>query len=267
MTEPSDPAMQERVARLEERLGLPAGALPARFALEALRHGSFAHERRLAGEDAPSNERLEFLGDAVLGVAVARRLWELLPGESEGALTRVRAAIVNEDALANVARAAGLGELLLLGRGEELTGGRDKQSLLADAFEAVLAAVYLGCGSEAALGVVDRLLGPLLAQAAEGKLGRDFKTELQESAQAARRPSPIYRVVAAPGPQHARTFEVEVTLGGESFGRGQGKSKKEAEQAAARAALAFIAAQPPPAPPSEEAAPPTPAGPPIDGAG
>jgi ribonuclease-3 len=256
---------QERVARLEERLGLQAGALPLPLALEALRHGSYVHERR--GPSASegrlrSNERLEFLGDAVLGLLVSVRCCDLFPDLSEGALTRLRAAVVNAEALAQVARAIGLGELLLLGRGEERSGGRVKQSLLADALEAVLAAVYLGCGLEAARAVVDRLLAPLFQAAVEGSLGRDYKTELQEIAQSVHRSSPAYRVLDAPGPQHARVFDVEVALGGAALGRGSGRTKKEAEQAAAKAALEALAAARPAAAeatPEGAAAPPTPA--------
>src|SRR5713101_7918579 len=136
----------ERVALLTSRLGLPEGALRHEVALEALRHGSFVHERRLAGEVMESNERLEFLGDAVLGLAVSMRCFERHPLAAEGDLTRLRASIVKAESLAQVARELGLGELLLLGRGEERTGGREKQSLLADALEAVVAAVYLSRG-------------------------------------------------------------------------------------------------------------------------
>ncbi len=248
MAEPND---QERVALLCERLGLPEGALPIPLAIEALRHGSFVHERRLAGEQVRSNERLEFLGDAVLDLAVSVRCYQLFPDVEEGALTRLRAAIVNEDALALAARRVNLGELLLLGRGEERTGGRDKQSLLADTLEAIVAAVYLGCGAEKAAACVDRLLAPLFDGALAGSLGRDHKTILQEMAQGTHRSSPLYRVVDAPGPQHARVFEVEVTLLGDALGRGSGRTKKEAEQAAARAALETLATRalaPPPEP-------------------
>src|SRR2546425_2771106 len=133
----------ERVALLTARLGLPEGALRQEVAVEALRHGSFVHERRLAGEVMESNERLEFLGDAVLGLAVSMRCFERQPLSAEGDLTRLRASIVKAESLAQVARELGLGELLLLGKGEERTGGREKQSLLADALEAVGGALFL----------------------------------------------------------------------------------------------------------------------------
>jgi ribonuclease-3 len=228
---------QERVELLTQRLGLPPGALHAEVALTALRHGSYVHERRLAGESMESNERLEFLGDAVLGLAVSARCFEKFPAAAEGDLTRLRASIVKAESLANVARELDVGALLLLGRGEERTGGREKQSLLADALEAVVAAVYLSCGLQLALEVLDRLLGPFFEAATAGTLARDYKTELQERLQGVHRAAPIYAVLDAPGPQHARTFEVEVTFQGVALGRGTGRTKKEAEQAAARAAL------------------------------
>jgi len=234
MVELSD---QERVALLATRLGLPEGTLRADVALQALRHGSYVHERRLAGEAMGSNERLEFLGDAVLGLAVSMRCFERFPDAAEGDLTRLRASIVKAESLAQVARDLGVGELLLLGRGEERTGGREKQSLLADALEAVVAAVYLSCGLVQALEVLDRLLAPLFDAANAGSLGRDYKTELQEKLQSSHRAAPVYQVLDAPGPQHARTFEVQVQFQGISLGRGSGRTKKEAEQAAAKAAL------------------------------
>src|SRR5712671_5387958 len=215
----------DRVALLTSRLGLPEGALRQEVALEALRHGSYVHERRLAGELMESNERLEFLGDAVLGLAVSMRCFERNPLSAEGDLTRLRASIVKAESLAQVAR------------GEERTGGREKQSLLADALEAVVAAVYLSRGLQSALEVLDRLLAPLFDAATSGLLGRDYKTELQEKLQGAHRAGPVYQVLDAPGPQHARTFEVEVQFQGVTLGRGSGRTKKEAEQAGGRLAL------------------------------
>ena len=229
-------ADHERTALLAQRLGLTAGALPQPLALEALRHGSYLHEHH--GERGTrSNERLEFLGDAVLGLAVSMRCASMFPDFAEGELTRLRASLVKEESLAGVARRIGLGELLLLGRGEERGGGREKQSLLADALEAVLAAVYLSCGLQTAAEVIDRLLGPLFDAATQGTLGLDYKTELQEKFQALYRAAPTYTIVDAPGPQHAPIFEVEVAFQGAPLGRGQGRTKKEAEQAAAHAAL------------------------------
>ena len=226
---------QQRVALLTVRLGLPDEALDPELALEALRHGSYAHERSLAARRPMlrSNERLEFLGDAVLGFLIARRVYERFRDASEGELTRIRAALVREESLAVVARGLGLGELLLLGRGEQRSGGRENAARLADALEAVVAAVLLSCGLERTQEVVERLLAPLFDQ---GVLARDPKTELQQLFQSRRR-TPQYKVLAVSGPDHARSYEVEVRLDGSPLGRGSGRSKKEAEQAAARAAL------------------------------
>lgn len=231
----------ERVAALTERLGLPAGSLQRELALQALRHGSFVHERSLSAgrEQLSSNERLEFLGDAVLGFLIARHFYDMLPRAAEGDLTRLRAAVVREESLALAARRLGLGELLLLGRGEQRTGGRENKGRIADAFEAVLAAVYLSCGLDCAREVVERVIAPLLEPAAG--LTRDAKTELQQLFQSRRR-VPQYQVLSVSGPDHARSYEVEVRLDGAQLGRGSGRSKKEAEQAAARAALGDPAA-------------------------
>ncbi|TMA41800.1 MAG: ribonuclease III [Deltaproteobacteria bacterium] len=226
---------QQRVALLNVRLGLPEGSLDPQLALEALRHGSYAHERSLsAGRPVlRSNERLEFLGDAILGFLIARRVYERFREASEGELTRLRAGLVREESLAIVARGLGLGDLLLLGRGEQRSGGRENAARLADALEAVVAAVLLSCGLERTQEVVDRLLAPLFDQ---GLLARDPKTELQQLFQSRRR-TPQYKVLSVAGPDHARSFEVEVRLDGFPLGRGSGRSKKEAEQAAAREAL------------------------------
>ncbi len=225
----------ERVALLTARLGLPEGSLSPGPALEALRHGSYVHERSLAPgrEVLRSNERLEFLGDAVLGFLVARRVYERFPDAPEGELTRLRASLVREESLALVARQLGLGELLLLGRGEQRSGGRENASRLADALEAVFGAVLLSCGMDRVQDVVLRLLAPLFENDA---LARDPKTELQQLFQSRRR-SPHYHVLSVTGPDHARSYQVEVRLDGAPLGRGEGRSKKEAELAAARAAL------------------------------
>jgi ribonuclease-3 len=227
---------EERAALLTARLGLPEGSLNPELALEALRHGSFVHERSLAPsrEQLRSNERLEFLGDAVLGFAIAQRAYDRFPDAPEGDLTRLRASLVREESLAIVARNLGLGELLLLGRGEERGGGRENPGRLADALEAVIAAVFLSCGMEVAQEVVERVLAPLFDQTVA--LGRDPKTELQQLFQSRKR-VPRYHVLSVSGPDHARWYEVEVRLDGHALARGAGRSKKEAEQAAARAAL------------------------------
>jgi len=214
----------------------------------ALTHSSAVPELRAArgediafsGSEVQDNERLEFLGDAVVDLVVSHRLMQRFPGADEGELSKLRALIVNEDALAKVARQLHIGDLLRMGRGEELTGGRDKSSVLADALEAVLAAVYLTQGLKGAMDVVDRHFCEALDGVAEGRSGDDYKTRLQELMQRHGRAAPRYRVVGEEGPDHAKTFEVEVTVNGELFGRASGRNKKEAEQAAARKTLEIV---------------------------
>ncbi|HYG66115.1 MAG TPA: ribonuclease III [Anaeromyxobacteraceae bacterium] len=233
----SDDAIPRReftdpVTELEARLGLRFA--DRAVALAAVTHKSYVNEHR--GEGLTDNERLEFLGDAVIDLAVSHRLMARFPAAREGDLSKMRAAVVDETGLSEMARALGLGELLRLGRGEELTGGRGKASLLADAMEAVIAALFLGAGLEPVLALVDRFLGEAFQRAAAGTLDRDFKTQLQELAQSRYRATPRYRVVAEHGPDHSKTFEVELELRGEILGRGKGRSKKDAEQAAAKLA-------------------------------
>ena len=232
---------EERVAALTERLGLPAQALHPELALQALRHGSYVHERSLAPgrEQLRSNERLEFLGDAVLGFLIARRFYERLPDAAEGDLTRLRASVVREESLALAARQLGLGELLLLGRAEQRGGMRENPARLADALEAVLGAVYLSCGMDRAQEVLERVLAPLFERSRT--LSLDPKTELQELFQSRRR-VPQYNMLTVTGPAHARAYEVELRLDAVPLGVGAGRTKKEAEQAAARAALSSRAA-------------------------
>jgi len=232
---PGDP-----VAALESRLGFVFS--DRLTALAALTHKSYVNEHR-DEEGLADNERLEFLGDAVIDLAVSHRLMERFPGAREGDLSKMRAAVVDEQGLSEMARAIALGELLRLGRGEELTGGRAKASLLADAMEAVIAAVYLEAGLALVLGLIDRFLSDAFSRAAAGTLDRDWKTQLQEMAQSRLRATPRYRVIAEHGPDHSKMFEVETDLKGEVVGRGTGRSKKDAEQAAARLALDQLAAR------------------------
>jgi len=202
----------------------------------ALTHRSHANENRAgAGAD---NEKLEFLGDAVLDLVVGHLLMEAHPSLSEGELSVTRAQVVSEAGLSELAAELGLGEFLRLGRGEERTGGRQKPSLLADALEAVVAAVYLDGGFEASRRLVERLLARRL-QAIDASGFHDFKTRLQESAQARLKSTPEYRVVGEAGPDHDKTFEVGVYIKDREWGRAAGKSKKEAEQRAA-AMAAFL---------------------------
>ncbi len=268
MTEPPAPspppapgAADDPVAILSGRLGIALGDRGT--ALLALTHRSFVNERR--GEGQGDNERLEFLGDAVVDLAVSHLLVDRFPAASEGELSKLRAAMVDEHGLAELARSIDLGGLLRLGRGEEQTGGRDKPSLLADAMEAVVAAVYLEAGLPAVLSLLARHLQPVLARADEGALHRDFKTAFQELAQGRRRASPRYRVVGERGPEHAKIFEVEVELLGAPLGRATGRSKKDAEQAAARVAIEALRREL--AAGGEETSPPAPAGPPASPGG
>jgi len=201
----------------------------------ALYHSSYANEHR--NENIVSNERLEFLGDAVLGFVSAEFLYSRFPHAPEGELTRIRAALVREESLFEVAQALQLGECLMLGKGEESGGGRQRPSILADCTEAVFAAVYLDGGMDCARDLIHRVLlskGDITV--AESRR-RDYKTELQELVQ--RKPHQVlrYELVGQSGPDHAKVFTVAVLLNGEPIGEGSGHSKKEAEQASARAAL------------------------------
>jgi len=200
----------------------------------ALTHASFAHENPAAAPGG-DNQRLEFLGDAVVQFATGQLLYRHFPQAGAGELTRLRAAVVSEEALWKVAEGLGLGAHLRLGRGEEASGGRRRRSLLADAFEAVVGAVYMSAGIRQARRFVERHLGPVIRAAAERPLV-DPKTALQEVAQAAGE-SVSYRPVSISGPDHRRVFEVEVLVAGAPCGWGRGASKQEAEQAAAGQAL------------------------------
>jgi len=197
----------------------------------ALTHRSFAFEQGLV----VTNERLEFLGDAVLGLVITDLAFRAFPDLSEGELAKLRAAMVNMTMLAGVARELGVGEAVMLGKGEELSGGRAKASILADALEAVFGAVYLDQGVEVAREVIRGLFWPRVSAYVRGEGERDYKTTLQEmSAQDLGR-VPEYRVEER-GPDHAKEFTATVYLSGKEFGRGVGRSKKEAEQRAAREA-------------------------------
>jgi ribonuclease-3 len=205
------------------------------FLCEALRHSSYVNEQR---EPAlKDNERLEFLGDAVLDVVVTHTLMNHFPETREGDLSRMRATIVNESQLAMVAQKLHIGEYLLLGRGEALSHGEEKSSILADTLEAVIGAVYLDSGLEAAFEVVDRQFSELMANVGERLSTEDFKSRLQELVQARFKTIPEYRVEGESGPDHDKQFEIRLTVGSFLTTRGTGKSKKAAEQAAARVAL------------------------------
>jgi ribonuclease-3 len=188
-----------------------------------------------------SNERLEFLGDAVLGLVVTDHIFRTYPELPEGELAKVRASVVNSSALAEVAATLNLGAALLLGKGEDQSGGREKPSILADAMEALIGAIYLDLGWDAAEGVVMRLFGERMNEAAAGPGGQDYKTRLQELSARFLDELPHY-VVLAEGPDHAKQFHATVYLGAEPKGEGEGRSKKQAEQAAARVAWEKLAA-------------------------
>jgi ribonuclease III len=204
----------------------------------ALTHRSFAFER---GQTV-TNERLEFLGDSVLGIVVTDMAYRSYPEMPEGALAKLRAAIVNMGALADVSRSLDLGRHLLLGKGEEQSGGRDKASILADALEAVLGAVYLDLGLDTARELIERLFRPRMEAYARGEGDRDYKTILQELASQALRTLPDYRL-SDEGPDHEKEFTATVYLGGRPYGEGTGRSKKEAEQQAAREAFTRLSSE------------------------
>ena len=202
---------------------------------EALRHSSYANEHR--GALAVSNERLEFLGDSVLGFVTAEFLFARHPDSPEGELTRIRAALVCEQSLHEVAQSLELGKYLKLGNGEEGCGGRTRPSILADATEAVIAAVYLDGGLSAASELIHRVLLDKEREEVVEERRRDYKTVLQELVQREPNRRLVYSLVGESGPDHDKTFLFEVQLDGAVIGRGEGHSKKEAEQMAARAAL------------------------------
>jgi ribonuclease-3 len=201
----------------------------------ALTHRSFAYENG----GLPTNERLEFLGDSVLGLIVTDALFRDFPDLPEGHLAKLRAAVVNIRALAGVARGLRLGDYIYLGKGEEGTGGRDKDSILSDTMEAVIGAVYLDCGLPAADALVHRLFDPVIARSAGLGAGLDWKTSLQELTAAEILGVPEYHVDES-GPDHQKSFRASVRIGGRAYGSGEGRSKKEAEQQAAEAAWNLI---------------------------
>ncbi len=214
--------------------------LPVQQDLELLKqafcHGSYVREHDLA--PLSSNQRLEFLGDAVLDLILASQLYADNPGLTEGELTKLKAALVRSEALYTVAKQLELGQYLLLGHGEAEDGGQEKASILADCLESLIAAIYLSCGWEAASTFIMRSFAPLLEEVKSGKLPFDHKTRLQELVQAHGGRPPEYRTVETLGRPHQRTFAVEVSFDGCPIGIGRGPSKQEAEQDAAGEALA-----------------------------
>ncbi len=223
-------------AALEEKLGLSFND-QSRLR-EALTHSSYANENPALAPEC--NERLEFLGDAVLGLAISQKLYRELPQADEGEMTRLRAALVRQDTLARLAASVSLGDYLYLGRGEESSGGRRKKANLARALEAVIAAVFLDQGPAAAEGFILRLFQEELAEVLRQGGITSYKSQLQELLQARGQPLPAYSLVEVSGPDHEQRFTVEVRAGDTVLGRGAGKSKKLAETAAARYALEHL---------------------------
>ena len=215
-----------------------------RLLVQALTHKSFVNEFKANG--SKDNERLEFLGDAVLALVISDVLAARFPDSSEGELSKRKARLVSETVLARVAKRLAIGAALRLGRGEELTQGREKPSLLADALEAVIAAIYLDGGLEEARAFTMRAYGPDLGESVglDGMtIGEDYKTRLQEWCQRQFEVLPLYVVVRESGPDHQKTFEVELSIRGDIMGNGAGRTKKEAEQQAARQAFERIMIQ------------------------
>ncbi|MCP2324969.1 ribonuclease-3 [Hamadaea flava] len=223
------------LSHLEEALGI---TLEEQLLELALTHRSYAYENG----GIPTNERLEFLGDAVLGVVVTDALFRDHPELAEGRLAKLRASVVNSRALASVSRTLspyGLGAYLLLGKGEEGTGGRDKDSILADALEAVLGAIYIEHGIETATSVILKLFDPLMSESARKGVGLDWKTSLQELTAMNGWGVPEYEVTEE-GPDHAKAFTAWAVVGGERFGGSRGRTKKEAEQRSAEEAFLVL---------------------------
>lgn len=225
--------IEERINALKERLGL--SWRNEELLRLALTHSSYASENRFRGHE--NNQRLEFLGDAVLELVISDYLYRSFPGYSEGELTRLRAAVVCEPSLARVARELELGRCLFMGRGEERSGGRERPSILADAFESLLGAIYLDQGLPAAAAVALGYLKNVLEDVLAGRMERDYKTELQELLQKESDVSIEYAILREEGPDHHKTFTAAVYCRGREMGRGKGHSKKEAEQQAACRAL------------------------------
>ncbi len=239
-----DEAAAAEVRRLSDDLGPLQDRIHYHFKdlglLEhALTHRSRAHEDASGG--VIDNESLEFLGDAVLGFVIADMLFQRFPTHSEGYKSKIKASIVSTASLARIAGTIELGRYVLLGRGEEKTGGRHKYAILADCFEALIAAIYLDGGTDAARAFIVSIFGPLITsggdQVAEAEFTDDWKSALQEWLQANNRGLPVYQLAAAVGPDHRKRFDVEVLVEGVPVGRAQGRAKKEAEQLAAKQAL------------------------------
>lgn len=230
---------EERVQALKELEAYIGYRFEDRGLLDnALTHRSFVNENSIL--PCKDNERLEFLGDAVLELTISDMLMKKFPDLAEGELSKLRASLVNEQPLAKLARSFRIGEFLLLGRGEESTGGRTKPSLLANAFESVVAAMYLDGGFDRATAFIGRLFEPLIDAGAAAAVYRDYKTAAQEICQNLFRELPRYMVISETGPDHEKRFETSLVVGERVISTGTGRSKKEAEQQAAKEAIEVL---------------------------
>jgi len=226
------PEIDVILRKLEKRLGV---TFSDKAVLEqALTHRSIQGQSEASSE---TNERLEFLGDAVLGLVIGDHLYQKFPDLTEGELTKMKAVIVSEVSLSETARKLGLGQFLLVAKGEDASGGRDRPSILADAMEAIIGAVYVDQGQEAAREFTVRILGDTMRSVHQEEYHKDYKTLLQEVLQERHKTPPLYNLADASGPDHEKTFVVEARFNDKILGVGTGKSKKEAEQSAAKEAL------------------------------
>lgn len=208
---------------------------------EAVRHSSYVNE--IGSNELNDNERLEFLGDAVLDLAIGHILMKSFPEAREGDLSKYRASVVNENSLSQVADELELGKYILLGKGEEITQGRQKKSILADTTEALIGALYLDAGFEKAKEIIEQLFLPLINKVAAGNAHKDFKSRLQEYTQQVYQSRPEYELIMESGRPHKKTFRIAVRVRGQRIAEGEGKSKKQAEQRAAREAFYWLKEQ------------------------
>ncbi|MDR0554795.1 MAG: ribonuclease III [Treponema sp.] len=233
----ADPARKKALALFQKTVGVKFKKI--NLLNLALTHRSFSNESVHGG----NNERLEFLGDAVLGVVCAALLYEKFADKAEGELAKIKSVVVSEDVLSGIARELQIDSLLILGRGEELSGGRGKRAILADALEALIGAIYLDSGYKAAFRFVSRWINPEIVRVQQNRHHQDYKSLLQEFCQRQFRCYPEYNLVKRSGPDHERIFWTEVRINGQPYGQGMGKTKKSAEQEAARAAYESMADQ------------------------
>lgn len=227
-------SIKENIDKFESAIGYSFNN--REYILEALTHSSYSNENR----QFKYNERMEFLGDSVLGLVISDHIFKKEKKVPEGELTKLRANIVCEGSLSEAAKKINLGEYILLGRGEEATGGRERKSILADAFEAVIAAIYLDGGIENAAIFILKNLSNIIKDSIDGKIFRDYKTQLQEELQKNGASNIWYKLLEENGPDHNKTFKMMVGVDEKELGVGEGKSKKEAEQVAAKAAIAYL---------------------------